>query len=86
MSGNKKHSFKGKKVVFTGKMESGDRDEMESQAETLGADVDKTVSGNTDYLICGRQVAHNATNAKFKKAKKLGVTILNEDEYRKLIG
>ena len=29
---------------------------------------------------------YNATNAKFKKAKKLGVTILNEDEYKKLIG
>ena len=51
----------------------------------LGADVDKMISGNTDYLVCGRQVAYNATNAKFKK-QKLGVTILNEDEYQKLIG
>ena len=86
MARKKKHSIKGKKIVFTGKMESGDRGEMEAQATKLGADVDKSVSGNTDYLVCGRQVAHNATNAKFKKAKKLGVTILNEDEYQKLVG
>lgn len=66
-------------------MESGDRGEMEAQATKLGADVDKAVSGSTDYLVCGRKMAHNATNAKFKKAKKLGVTILNEDEYQKLI-
>ena len=80
-----KSPIDGKKVVFTGKMESGDRDDMVSEAEKLGADVDKAVSENTDYLICGRQVAHNATNAKYKKAKKLGITILDEDEYRKLI-
>ena len=50
-------------------MESGSRTEMEERAAKLGADVDKTISGNTDYLVCGRQVAYNATNAKFKKAK-----------------
>ena len=86
MPRKKKHSIKGKKIVFTGKMESGSRSEMEAKATKLGADVDKAVSGNTDYLVCGRQVAYNATNAKFKKAKKLGVTILNEDEYQKLVG
>ena len=86
MAKKKKNPIKGKKVVFTGKMESGDRDEMEAEATKLGADVDTSVSANTDYLVCGKQVAHNATNAKYKKAKKLGVTILDEDEYRKLIG
>ena len=86
MPRKKKSSIKGKKIVFTGKMESGSRSDMEAKATKLGADVDQSVSGNTDYLVCGRQVAYNATNAKFKKAKKLGVTILNEDEYEKLIG
>ena len=58
---------------------------MEEKAVELGADVDGAVSENTDYLVCGKQVVVNATNAKYKKAKKLGVTILDEDEYNKLI-
>jgi len=35
--------------------------------------------------VCGNQVAHNATNAKYKKAKKLGIKTLEEDEYTELL-
>ena len=45
----------GKKIVFTGKMESGDRDDLKAQAAALGADVDTAVSGNTDILVHGVQ-------------------------------
>lgn len=50
-------------------MESGSRTEMEERVTKLGADVDRSISENTDYLVCGHQVTYNATNAKFKKAK-----------------
>ena len=74
-------SIKGKKIVFTGKM-SQTRDEMTEEAEKAGADVVSAISGEVDYLVCGDQIAHNATNAKYKQAIKLGVKTLEEDEYR----
>ena len=76
----------GKKIVFTGKMESGDRDELKAQAAALGADVDTAVSGNTDILVHGVQTAHNARSSKLKKAEQLGVTIMDEKAYLALIG
>ena len=77
-------SLQGKKVVFTGKL-SKSRSKMKAEAEAAGADVDTAVSGNTDMLVCGPQVAHNATSSKYKKAKKLGVAVLTEEAYRKIL-
>ena len=77
-------SIKGKKIVFTGKM-SQPRDEMTEEAEKAGADVVSSISGEVDYLVCGDQIAHNATNAKYKQAIKLGIETLEEDEYRRLL-
>ncbi len=75
----------GKKIVFTGKMESGDRKDLEAQATELGADVDNSVSGNTDILVHGVQVAANAKSTKIRKAESLGVTVLDETAYLALI-
>ena len=75
----------GKKIVFTGKMESGERDEIVTQAAALGADVDTDVSGNTDILVCGVQTAHNSKSSKIRKAKELGTTIMDEKAYLDLI-
>ena len=77
-------SIKGKKIVFTGKM-SKTRDEMTEDAEKAGADVVSAISGEVDYLICGDQIAHNATNAKYKEAIQLGIETLEENEYLKLL-
>ena len=73
-------SIKGKKIVFTGKM-SKTRAQMKKDAKAAGADVLSDISEEVDFLVCGNQVAHNATNAKYKKAKKLGIKTLEEDEY-----
>lgn len=75
----------GKKIVFTGKMASGERDELVARATELGADVDTAVSGNTDLLVCGIQTAHNTKSTKLRKAEDLGVTILDEKGYLDLI-
>ena len=71
----------GQRVVFTGKMKSGSRDQMQEEARLLGARVQSAVSGKTDYLVCGEKVGR----AKLEKAGRLGVTVLTEGEYRNLI-
>ncbi len=72
----------GKKVVFSGKMLQGSREEMQAAARGLGASVQSAVSGSTDYLVCGEKVGAG----KLAKAQKLGVTILSESEYIEMLG
>jgi DNA ligase (NAD+) len=72
----------GKKVVFTGKMLKGARKKMQAKARELGAVVQTSVSGATDLLVCGQKVGA----AKRGKAIKLGVQIISEEEYFRLIG
>ena len=68
--------FKAKTVVLTGAM-SESRGEIQKVLETLGAKVTSSVSKKTDFLIYGEDAG-----SKYEKAKKLGVTLLNEQEMR----
>lgn len=70
----------GKMVVFTGSLETMSRSEAKAQAEALGANVAGAVSGKTDYVIAGP-----GAGSKEKKAKELGLTVLTEREWLKLI-
>lgn len=70
----------GKNVVFTGKLEKTSRAEAKSQAKKLGAHIASDVSKNTTYLIAGEK-----PGSKFTKASKLGVIILDEDQWHDLI-
>jgi len=69
--------FFGKRIVFTGKMKRGTREEMQAAARKLGAKVQSAVSGNTEYLVCGENSGKN----KIEKAKKSGALIISESEY-----
>lgn len=71
----------GKKVVFSGKMQQGRREEMQNTARGLGAIVQSAVSGATDFLICGEKVGAG----KLTKAQKLGVKTLSERDYLDMI-
>jgi DNA ligase (NAD+) len=72
----------GKGVVFTGKMQSGTRSEMQTLARRLGAKVQTHVSGATDLLVCGENVGPK----KLENARRKGVQILTESEFFSLIG
>ena len=67
--------FKDKKVVLTGRLEHFGRSEFTSKLEELGAQVTSSVSKKTDYLIYGAEAG-----SKKKKAEKLGIPMLTEQE------
>ncbi|MDC0483515.1 helix-hairpin-helix domain-containing protein [Candidatus Thioglobus sp.] len=72
--------FNSKKIVFTGTM-SESRAELQKQAKAFGANVGKSVSSKTDFLIIGKNVGQS----KIKDAKTHQVEILTEAEYLKLL-
>lgn len=71
----------GKTVVFTGGLSTMTRHEATARAEALGAKVAGSVSKKTDYVVAGTDAG-----SKLKKAEALGVKILSEDEWVKLVG
>jgi DNA ligase (NAD+) len=78
---NKDSVIYGKNIIFTGTMSSKGRKEMETDAESLGANIQKSVTKKTDILIYG-----DKAGSKLQKAEKLGVECLTESEYKDMIG
>ncbi|MBR1601542.1 MAG: NAD-dependent DNA ligase LigA, partial [Alphaproteobacteria bacterium] len=70
----------GKTVVFTGTLTKYTRAEAKSLAQKFGAKVAGSVSAHTDYVIMGADAGSKA-----KKAAELGVKIINEDEFSKIV-
>ena len=71
----------GSTVVFTGTLERMTRSEAKAAAERLGAKVSGSVSKNTDYVVAGP-----GAGLKLENARTLGVKVLKEHEWLKLIG
>ncbi len=69
-----------KTFVLTGTLPSMTREEATEKIETLGGHVSSTVSKKTDYVLAGGE-----PGSKFDKGKQLGIRILDEAEFRKML-
>ena len=73
-------SFNGKTVVVTGTLQNYSRGEIKAKLESLGAKVSGSVSKKTDYVIAGEEAG-----SKLTKAQDLGITVLSEEEFEKMV-
>ena len=72
--------FAGKTFVLTGTLRSMTREEATAKIEALGGKVSSSVSKKTDYVLAGEEAG-----SKLEKAQKLGVKIIDEKEFLKLV-
>ena len=72
--------FFGKTLVFTGTLPTLGRAEAQTMAQDVGAKVSGSVSKKTDYVIAGAEAG-----SKLEKAEKLGVTVIDEETFLKML-
>lgn len=74
-------SLAGKSFVISGKFTAHSRDELKELIELHGGRNLAAVSGNVDYLVAGE----NMGPAKLKKAEKLGIRIISEEQFSAMV-
>ena len=72
--------FAGKQFVLTGKLTSLTRDEARALIESRGGRVNSSVSKKTDYVVAGEEAG-----SKLDKAQSLGVVIIDEEAFQKML-
>jgi len=76
----KQTEWTGKTIVFTGSLETMSRDEAKAQAERLGARAAGSVSARTDLVVAGP-----GAGSKLKKAEELGIRVIGEEEWARIV-
>jgi len=76
-----KGALEGKTFVFTGVMKRYARSEAGEKVETLGGRVGSSLTKKTDFLVAGED-----PGSKLKEAQKLGVKVIGEEDFLRLIG
>ena len=71
----------GKTVVVTGTLEHFTREQIEEVIFQQGGKAGSSVSKNTDFVVAGSD-----PGSKLDKAKSLGIPVLSEDDFDRLIG
>ena len=74
------HVLAGKTIVLTGTLETMTRDEATTLIEERGGRVTASVSKKTGFVVAGRDAG-----SKLEKAQKLGIEILNEQQFRAML-
>lgn len=74
------HAFSGKTLVLTGALQHYTRDEAANLIKERGGHVAGSVSKKTDYVLVG-----DDPGSKYDKAKELGITILSEEQFKKML-
>lgn len=77
----KASGISGKTIVVTGTLKKYGRKDIEDLIKDLGGKAASSVSKKTDYVVAGEEAG-----SKLDKAKELGIKVLTEDEFDKLIG
>ena len=74
------NALEGKIVVVTGTLTKWSRDEINELITRHGGHAASSVSKNTDFVVAGEKAG-----SKLDKARQLGVTVLTEEEFEKLV-
>ncbi len=72
--------FSGKVFVLTGTLSKMSRDEAKEKIRALDGDISSSVSINTNFIVAGEN-----PGSKIEKARTLGVSIINEDQFLEMI-
>jgi len=79
--GSDNPNIAGKTFVVTGTLSGYTREQIQALITSLGGRASATVSGKTDYVVAGENAG-----SKLDKARRLGVTVLTEEEFNRLCG
>jgi len=74
------YKLKGLVFVLTGELKNFTRDDAKDMIRRLGGEISSSVSKNTSYVLAGEN-----PGSKYDKAKKLGVKIIREEEFREML-
>ncbi|OGZ03058.1 MAG: hypothetical protein A2430_00210 [Candidatus Liptonbacteria bacterium RIFOXYC1_FULL_36_8] len=76
-----KGKFGGKTFVLTGTLQKMAREEAKEKIRSLGGEMSESISKKTDFVVAGEK-----PGSKYKKAKELGVKIVEEKEFLEMVG